>query len=660
MKLQFASLIAVAVLFAASEQSQAAGAELDALTRYESGADVMPLRAYEELVRKAVADPALRPIVEADFARVLTSDSTFEARRFACQQLAVIGTQVSVPALAGLLKSDEFVGMACLALAQNPSTAASDVLRTALGTTTGRSQAQVAHALGVRGDVQAVAALEQLTVADDVVVAEAAIIALGKIGTPATWGTLANLRKQPPAALSRAVAESSFLLAETLVTQGNQEAAQAIYLEYLAPANPADLRRGALSALLRLDRDGGVERMSQVLAGSDAALKPVAIAALSDVKSADASAKFAALLPKLEASEQALMVQALARRGDPAALTAVQSQLASADKAVRLTAITALGESGDASTVTVLARALMGAKDAEELKAIELALSGLKGGDEVDKALAAQLRNRMAGPKAPFLAALVRRANPWSAPILAAEAASSDPAMAKLAFQGLSRVAGPDDLPMAIKAIGDLRAEAARDEAEASIGQVLNRSGDPAKGSAVVREALSSAKSVEARGSLIRLLATCPDALGLDAVKAALGDSNAAVKDAARRTLAGWPDASAWDALKALYGQAGSESERVLALRGLVRLLGEQNAHPDAQLVGRYQELLVGAKGDNDRKLILGALAGCPHPEALKLAVGQLANAGVRAEVKLAVEKIAEAIKGHHPEAATEALKQIR
>jgi len=159
---------------------------------------------------------------------------------------------------------------------------------------------------------------------------------------------------------------------------------------------------------------------------------------------------------------------------------------------------------------------------------------------------------------------------------------------------------------------------------------------------------------------MLRLLAACPDGAALAAVTAALGDPDPVVKQAARRTLADWPDLAAWTALVGVYRNAGSEAERVVALRGLTRLLGEQNSRPDATLVGRYRDLLAGAKDENDRKLLLGALAGCGDPEALSLAVEQLPNAAVRAEAESAVRKIAEAIKEKHPQAAQAALEKLK
>jgi hypothetical protein len=59
-------------------------------------------------------------------------------------------------------------------------------------------------------------------------------------------------------------------------------------------------------------------------------------------------------------------------------------------------------------------------------------------------------------------------------------------------------------------------------------------------------------------------------------------------------------------------------------------------------------------------RLILGALGGAAHPDALKLALPLLDKTGVHAEAEVAVKKIAESIKGQYPQAAEEALKRLQ
>jgi hypothetical protein len=124
--------------------------------------------------------------------------------------------------------------------------------------------------------------------------------------------------------------------------------------------------------------------------------------------------------------------------------------------------------------------------------------------------------------------------------------------------------------------------------------------------------------------------------------------------------LAEWPNASAWDVLIGIYTQGSSEALRGLALRGLVRLAGDENTRPDSKLIDRYRQLLADARGDADLRLILGTLGGAAHPDALELALPLCANAGVRAEAEVAVQKIAESIKAQHPQAALEALQRIQ
>jgi hypothetical protein len=143
-------------------------------------------------------------------------------------------------------------------------------------------------------------------------------------------------------------------------------------------------------------------------------------------------------------------------------------------------------------------------------------------------------------------------------------------------------------------------------------------------------------------------------------LREASASPDALVRETVVRTLAEWPDAIAWDPLMLVCEKPEKEAHRVLALRALTRLAREDNARPNNELMTRYGQLLSFAKGPDDFKLVLGALAGAAHPEALKLALPLLDNASVRAEAELAVKQIAEAIKETHPQAAQEALQKLK
>jgi hypothetical protein len=387
---------------------------------------------------------------------------------------------------------------------------------------------------------------------------------------------------------------------------------------------------------------------------------PVAIARVASLKSSDASKTFAALLPKLSPGEQVWMIEALAGRSDAAARQAIRAQISASDAAVRRVAILAVGRLEDASAVPVLVKALAGAKSPEEAQDVELALATVRGGAATDQALVGQLKCCSPDAKLRLFSIFTRRGARAAVPALLAEAGGSDAETVQAAFRSLGKLGSGDDVPVLLEKLQSLRAAEARSDAETAAARALAKIPDVARRSETARAALAKTTNVESRASLLRLLPSAPDAPALAVVQAAVGDKEASIRDVAVRTLAAWPDATAWNALLAVVARPESGTHRALALRGLVRLAGEQNVKPDAALIERYRQLLASAQNDDERKLVLGALAGAAHPDALQLALPLASNAGVRAEATLAVRKIAAAIKAQHPQAAQKALEQLK
>ena len=94
-----ATLLLGSLLFASTPLTAATAADLTQLTadaaKWESGQNVGPLRQIEQLARESAGKPAQCAELEAALVKLLASSSTSEARRFACQQLAVIGSDAS-------------------------------------------------------------------------------------------------------------------------------------------------------------------------------------------------------------------------------------------------------------------------------------------------------------------------------------------------------------------------------------------------------------------------------------------------------------------------------------------------------------------------------------------------------------------------------------
>jgi HEAT repeat protein len=627
---------------------------------YQGGQSLAAFRGLEVLVGGSVSEPALRKPLEAGLVELLGPSSSWEAKRFACEQLGIVGGSAALPALARLLANEETAGIACLALTTYPPGKADGILREALRSVSGAARIQVITALGDRRDSRTVRMLAQRAEDAELGVAQAAIAALGKIGDGAARKAIAALRSRARPALEPALTEAALRGAERLGASGDRRGAIAAYEELLDCSPAGYVRRGALEALLRLDEDRRQQRILAALRGLDSVLKPAAIAAVRTLPAGVSSEPFVGELYNLTPAEQAWMIDSLAARADLGARLAICMSVSSPNRTVRLAAIQALSRVGDASLVSVFAGALGLARNAQESRVIETALADLRGGAATDKAITAQVKRCGGKARAGVISALARRVGPAANPVFFGEIENKDPAVARAAFRALGKTAEESDVPALVEALVNLRDKEVRPDAENAAAQGLAKMQSAPSRSALVRGALGRAHTIESRRSLLGLLPGCADARALDALETAAADPDPGIRDAAIRALADWPDAAAWETLASVCNQPGNETAHGLALRGLVRLALEENAHPDSALVGRYRALVAGARTDAQFKLVLGALAGVDHPDALGLAAGLLTRPGVRAEAEAAVRKIAEAIKGQYPEAAQEALRQIQ
>jgi len=626
---------------------------------FESGKSLEPLRHIEELVQQAVAEPALRPHLEAGLVQLLGASATLEARRFACKQLAIVGGVASLPALGSLAQDPRLAGFACLALLNYPPGKADEALRNAYAGAAPGARAQILNALGDRRDRNAVSLLARAASDADPAVAEAALVALGKVGDAAAWKVLAARGANTAPALQAAVTEATLQCAHQLTAAGDTKLAASIYGGLLANATVPAVRRGAFAALCRLDKDQGEQRIVQALRGSDALLKPVAIAAVPAVRRKSASETFGAELAHLQAPEQICLLESLAARGDASSRAVIANSLGAGDGTVRRAAIAAMGQVGDATSVSLLAQTLSAAKDAAERRAVEQALQDLAGGAETDQAILTERIHAAGEARASLVSALARRRGAAANPILLDEARGSDPAAATAALRALARTAGEPEMPALLQLLVTVRAAEVRAEAEQSAARVLGRIEPMEKRSAQAREALDAAKGPEARRSLLSLLPVCGDSKALAALKSAVADREAQVRQSAIQALADWPGAAAWNALAEVYAHPESDALRAVALRGLVRMATEENSRPSAVLLDHYQQLLADARGAAELKMILGGLAGLADPAALELVVPRLAETEIRPEAEIAVKRIAEAIRDRYPDAAAAALRRL-
>jgi len=120
------------------------------LKAYDWGGDRGSLMGIDASIVAAHGNAEKLTEIEQALLEVLQSDAPIPAKEYICRQLALIGTDRSVPVLAAMLLDAELSDRARLALEAIPTTVADDALRAALDKVQGDQRAGIVNSLDER------------------------------------------------------------------------------------------------------------------------------------------------------------------------------------------------------------------------------------------------------------------------------------------------------------------------------------------------------------------------------------------------------------------------------------------------------------------------------------------------------------------------------
>jgi HEAT repeat protein len=276
-----------------------------------------PKLLLEEIVEHAGrpgAEPQRAALVRAILAHLARTEQVNE-RIFLLRQLALVGRGESVTVLAGLLKDDNPTvrQYALHALERNPAPEAGQAVLAILDKAQQTDwRVAVVNALGSRREQAAVGPLAKLLDEQDENLAEAAIMALGNIATPAAAKALAAAKL--PEKLRPALGRARLLCAERFLARGEKDAASALYQDVYAQAKDPLLRMAALRGLVLSKPADALPLVLEALRSDRPRVQAQAARLTLDLPGPEATKALLEALPKLPPSAQALLLEALAER----------------------------------------------------------------------------------------------------------------------------------------------------------------------------------------------------------------------------------------------------------------------------------------------------------------------------------------------------------
>ncbi len=635
----------------------ASGDPYEGLAKFKFGESRVPLATIEEQIRKS--SPAEYKVIETKLLTVLKAPETpKDAKRYICRWLAVVGSPDCVPAVAPLLTDDDLSHLARMALEPMASPAAGAALRDALPKVHGRLLAGLIGSIGVRRDPEAVSALAGAAKDDDPVVASAALLALGAIGTESAAQTLAGLQVAP--ALSRAQARARITAAWHLRNAGANPQAASIYRDLMQPAQPQFIRIAALKGLIEaLAQAEAVKLVTEMVQGEDAAMREATAVAYAMSTDAALQSAVASALPSMKSSGQLILLGVLSDLPDVAARPAVLSLVEKgADPAVQAAAIVCLGRHGEAADVPMLVR-LAGTAPGPVGEAAHKTLDRL-GKPGVDDVLIGLIGSPDATDRATVLGVLASRHTAAALPTLVRLVGGTDAGLAVEAAKALGVMGQSAQLAALTATIVGTQNAQLRTACEEAGRAICTRAQDKTAAAEVVLAALGQAQQPPARAALLRLLGYTAGAAPLTAVVKAMGDSDAEVRQAAFRALVGWPDATAVPHLVEVARRAPDSADAIVALRdGCLRLAAMEEV-PMAERLSAYRSVLEVARRPEEKRQAVSGLAEMPSFGSLDLLKGCGQDAALKNEAIPAAIRVARELGTVNYTRAVAALQELK
>lgn len=635
-------------LFAALAVSASALAQspVEKLRTFRYGADRSVLDAVDLLVKECRSNPSARAALAAELGSVVQSDAPYDARQYACRQLAFIGGEAQVPALAALLTDKDLSSVALLALARIPSKSVGPALLAALPRADKMTQGAIMDTLGDLHVAAAAPLLASRLAGGDAATQAAAAYGLAKFGDANAAAKLQAAYAKSTGATKAAIGDALLYCSYRMRTTGNTAGAEAC-IKAVNTGGDARARASALRELVMIRGARATGLVTQALMQEGTAAQQMAASLLLEAPVATPAAGLVAALPRMPAGSQVFVLNALAERRAPVRCAAVLPLCESPRANVRYGALKSLGQLGDATAVPALLRGASSAIPAERDVARE-SLTRLRGQD-VDTKLIAATAGGAPKARVEAILALGRRTPASLAPKLVALAKDKSPLVSAAALATLRTVGTPAD----VSPVLDLLLAApvdARDEARDTVSELARKGKTDGERTGPILKRLASAQAPADQAILIGVAAEVGGPAALTAISSALKSTAPEVQGAALRALAEWPTDEPLEALLAVVQNPASAKDRAIALRGAIRMFALRDAHDPTGTLELYKGVAASATSADEKRLILSGLAKLAGGDALEYASTFRADSDVRAEAELAMAEIGRASVGAYPE----------
>lgn len=601
---------------------------------YEYGDEPNPCEQAEKLLQDTPVGHYGR-IEEKLIAIVASKDATQTGKAVACRFLQQVGTARCIPAVSGLLCDEILSHYARLVLERLKCEEADKAMRDALEKAPDKVKIGILGSLAERRDPKAVKPACRLAHSRNAALAKAAIQALGKIGGKEAAKHLLSMR--PPKTLVPVQMQAMVACAQSL--SGNDAVA---LCEKVLAANDSACRIAALRELTRVDAAKASSRIVRAIKGNDAEFRRGGLSIVASTKGRTLTRDMLDILDGLSPDRKAELIVALGARGDKAALDSIVRYIRSDEAAVQDAAVRAVSKLGDVGVVKLLLRAA----DSPRLMAgVTKAVAAMEG-DSIDTVVVESLNDKNLRNAA--IQASMARGCTEAVPDLLKLVENEDADVREEAWTGLAALAVEDDVSSIMEAVVKIKDAGDLSHAEGAVRRVFSRAENRSRCFKAVAAHYAGATE-PIKGFILDLGAVAGDTNALKLERNAVRSGNKELYARALRALAKWPNKSAAEDLLTQAKSASEEVDRIVALRGYIRIAGMEGAGLRAAERMKMLKAAMGlAKRNEEKKQVVSALQHVRSLEALDTLVKYMDDPALKAEAEMSAANLIWDLRGRH------------
>jgi HEAT repeat protein len=585
------------------------------LQSYQYGDSRAPLSEIEALVTQTT-NVAHKKEMAQRLAVLLELDTSFAAKQFICQQLRVIGSEEQLPVLRNLLMEEETTDIAIFALATIQSPKVDEMLRNSLPDLNSNSRPGVINTLGERRDDKSVQVLAPFLSENSRPLAEAAALALGKIGTREAGSEIKKAMDKSTGELQSTLIKNYLMCAQNMVARGNTEDALSIFRDLAEFKDNERIRMAANHSLVVFGQADAVNYVAKAIKSGDRIVRRLAMRTVVETSGKDDTKKFCELVSELPSKYQSLLIMALSDRNDPEALSTIVDYAGSNDQEVKIAALRAIANLGDETVVHLLLEESAGAGH-DEVEAARMSLYRSKG-SKVDTKIIEMSTNENDNIRLEATKALRVRNVIDATPYLIKLVADKDERIRIESWNGLSELGSEKDLASMISSWIQLSNPTEIQVAEEAVVSVFRNSSSKNLPTADISAAIESEPGMDIQISLINALGRIGDPNSLSQLRDLVKSEDSDIRYAAIRALSLWPTDEPIRDLRQVVETSTIETEKIVALRGYIQLLALELIHEKPGIVSLYNDAMNLAWRSEEKKMVLAGYAQIYHIESLK------------------------------------------